>query len=329
MHVLITGGAGFIGSHLTEFHLKQGHQVYVVDDLSTGSMDNIAPFTQNPKFRYDISDILTWSGLNDAVLWADRIYHMAAVIGVFRVLKNPVSVLTTNMMGCERLLRAVAMHPSRPPVLIASSSCVYGINPKVPSAESDTLELKSAAYGLWGYAISKLADEALGLAYAREKNVHVVIARLFNIIGPRQSGHYGMVVPRFIQQALTGEPITVFGDGHQTRSFFDVRDTVEIFHGLLQNKAAVSQIVNVGGASEMSINTLAKLIKKITKSTSKIQHESYEKAYGESIDETIRRQPDLKKLHALISFNPKWSIEDTICDLADKYDLTGDENLCS
>lgn len=323
MHVLITGGAGFIGSHLAEFHLKQGHQVYVVDDLSTGSMDNIAPFIQNPQFRYDISDILTWSGLNEAVLWADRIYHMAAVIGVFKVLKNPVSVLTTNMMGCQRLLDAVAMHPLCTPVLIASSSCVYGINPKVPSSESDTLELKSAAQGLWGYAISKLADEALGLAYAREKNVRVVIARLFNIIGPRQSGHYGMVVPRFIQQALTGEPITVFGDGHQTRSFFDVRDTVEIFDALLHNEATMSQIVNVGGSSEMSINTLAQLIKKITKSKSEIQHESYQKAYGESIDETIRRRPDLTKLHSLISFKPKWTIEETLCDLA------GDENLCS
>src|SRR3990167_2037680 len=297
MHVFITGGAGFIGSHLTEYHLNQGDKVYVLDNLSTGSMDNINLFTKNPNFQYETDDILTWKNLTEAVLWADRIYHLAAVVGVFRVLENPVNVLATNIAGCERLLRAVATSKWHPQVLIASSSEVYGASPRQPLSEDDSLIIKSAAHSRWSYTISKLADESFSLAYARKMKENVTIVRLFNTIGPRQTGRYGMVVPRFIQQAVNAEPITIYGDGTQTRSFCDVRDTVVKLDLLISNEKSTNEIVNVGNDHEISMNDLALLTKKLTHSHSPIQHLSYEEAYGEHIDETMRRKPCLKKLN--------------------------------
>lgn len=318
MHVLITGGAGFIGSNLAAYHLSKGDQVYVIDDLSTGVMSNIEPFFENNNFQYEIADILTWPGLNEAVFWADRIYHMAAVIGVFRVLKSPTAVLATNITGCERLLRAVNLNKWRPKVLIASSSCVYGITSKTPCSEDDFLSLKSAVHSLWSYSISKLAEEFFSLAYAREKNAKITIARLFNTIGPGQRGQYGMVVPRLVQQAVKGDAMTIFGDGSQTRTFCDVRDTVVMLDSLLNNDKAVNEIVNVGGEVEISINDLAALIKQVTQSKSPIKHLSYQQAYGENMDETMRRSPCLKKLHSLISYKNQWSLEDTIRDLVNR-----------
>ena len=322
MHVLITGGAGFIGSHLVEHHLKQGDKVYVVDNLSTGSMDNINLFTKNPNFQYQIEDILTWQHLAEAVLWADRVYHLAAVVGVFRVLENPINVLATNIAGCERLLRAVAASKWHPQVLIASSSEVYGSSPKQPLSENDPLIIESVTHSRWSYTISKLADESFSLAYAQKMKENITIVRLFNTIGPRQTGRYGMVVPRFVQQAINGEPITIYGDGTQTRSFCDVRDTVVKLDRLISNTDSINAIVNVGNDQELSIHDLALLIKKLTGSHSPIQHLTYEEAYGEQMDETLRRKPCLKKLNSLIRYQNKWSLEATINDLAEQQRLT-------
>lgn len=318
MHVLITGGAGFIGSHIAEYHLKKGDKVYVVDNLSTGSLNNLSECIKNPNFQYEIADILTWDNLIEAVHWADRIYHMAAVVGLFRVLDNPVEVLATNVVGCERVLRAVATHKWHPQLMIASSSSVYGGNVKQPHQEDDLLTLKSSERGLWSYAISKFADEAFCRAYAKKNGVKVTIVRLFNTVGPRQSGSYGMVIPRFIEQATHAKPITIHGDGNQTRSFCDVRDSVEMFDLLVSNPKSINEIVNVGNDREISINDLALLTKKITHSDSAIKHLSYTEAYGEEIDDIKRRLPCLKKLHSLINFSNKWCLEDTIKDLAQR-----------
>lgn len=321
MHVFITGGAGFIGSHIAEYHLKKGDQVYVVDNLSTGSMDNLTACLQNNNFQYEIADILTWEGLTEAVHWADRIYHMAAVVGLFRVIQNPVEVLATNIVGCERVLRAAATSKWHPQLLVASSSSVYGRNTKQPHQETDILKLKSSGQGLWSYAISKFADESFCHAYAQKKAIKVTIARFFNTIGPRQSGSYGMVIPRFIQQAIHATPITVHGDGNQTRSFCDVRDTVNMLDLLINNAKSINEIVNVGNDREISINDLAQLTKKITHSDSVIHHLSYQEAYGEKIYDTKRRLPCLKKLHSLITYQHQWSLEDTIQDLAQREHL--------
>ncbi len=323
MHVFITGGAGFIGSHIAEYHLSKGDQVYVVDNLSTGSLDNIKECIKNNNFQYEIADILTWDGLTEAAHWADRIYHMAAVVGLFRVIENPIEVLATNIAGCERVLRAAATNKWSPQVMIASSSSVYGANTNQPLQEDDYLIYKSTKQGLWSYAVSKFADESFCHAYANKKAVKTTIVRLFNNIGPHQVGSYGMVVPRLIQQAISGEPITVHGDGSQTRSFCDVRDTVTMLDLLINNPKSINEVVNLGYDREISIIDLALLIKKITHSKSVIKHLSYQEVYGESIDDFKRRLPCLKKLRSLISYTNKWSLEDTIRDLAQRCKQTG------
>jgi len=319
MHVFITGGAGFIGSHIAEYHLSKGDQVYVVDNLSTGSLDNLKNCVKNNNFQYEIADILTWTGLTEAVHWADRVYHMAAVVGLFRVLENPIEVLATNIAGCERVLRAVSANKWLPQVLIASSSSVYGANRKQPHHENDDLIFKSSTKGLWAYALSKFTDESLSHAYAKKKGVKATIVRFFNNIGPRQVGSYGMVVPRLLQQAMNGEPMTVHGDGRQTRSFCDVRDSINMIDRLIDNPKSINEVVNVGSDREISIYDLALLIKRITHSQSEITYLSYQEVYGEELDDTPRRLPCLKKLDSLIRYTHQWSLEDTIQDLAEHF----------
>ena len=229
MRVLITGGAGFIGSHLAEFHLERGDEVHCVDDLSTGSLENVAPFRECRGFRFDRADIGTWEGLTATLAESDRVYHMAAVVGMFRVLAEPEAVLATNVAGTERVLRCAVEAGSRPRVIVASSSEVYGPVGTHRLDETDALLVHcDTAKTQWNYALSKLAGEALGITYSGSFDLPVTIARLFNTTGPRQSGRYGMVVPRFVRQAALGEPLTVFGDGLQTRSFCHVGDTVRI-----------------------------------------------------------------------------------------------------
>ncbi len=321
MHVLVTGGAGFIGSHLVEYHLNKGHKVHVVDDLSTGSLQNIAVFQGNPHFLFTQADVLTWSELEKSAAWADRIYHMAAVVGVYRVLAEPINVLATNIPGCERVLRAAAANGWKPRIMIASSSEVYGQSQGTDSGfkETDNLIIESAAKNRWNYAISKIADEAFGLSYTRELGIPITLMRFFNTVGPRQTGRYGMVVPRLVEQAVNNQPITVYGDGNQTRSFCDVRDTVLALDALANTTDSVGEIVNVGNDGEISINDLAELIRKRAGSKSHIVHVPYKEAYGEKFDEAYidiqRRKPNLTKFFKLTGFQHHWTLEKTIDDL--------------
>lgn len=319
MHVLITGGAGFIGSHLAEFHLAKGDAVHVVDDLSTGRLENVQPFIGNPHFHFDVADVLIWDGLDRAATWADRIYHMAAVVGVFRVLEDPIQVLATNMAGTERLLRLASAGNWQPQIVIASSSEVYGPTAAASLQEDATLYVTSGAKSRWNYSISKLANEAQGLSYARQMDIPVCIVRLFNTIGPRQTGRYGMVVPRFVSQALNGEPITIFGSGEQTRSFCDVRDTVAALDLLAGTKEAHEEIVNVGNDQEISINGLADLICERAGKDVPRRRLSYDEAYGQQYDDITHRRPSLEKLVRLTGFKHRWRLEDTLDDLIARH----------
>jgi len=318
MHVLITGGAGFIGSHLAERHLAAGDQVYVVDNLSTGSLSNIDAFRGHPAFRFAEADILHWNGLDKAVAWADRIYHMAAVVGVKKVLEDPVAVMATNMTGTERVLRAIHHGGWNPQVIIASTSEVYGFNEKDSFAETDNIVLPSAGRLRWAYAVTKLADEFLAFSYARKYNLNIVVVRLFNTVGPNQVGHYGMVVPSFVKQAINNEPLTVYGEGRQTRSFCDVRDTVVALDHLAGCPEAWGEVVNVGNDQEISIRDLADLIVQRARSASPVHFISYKEAYGEEFEDVTHRRPVLNKLRALTGFGPEWVLSETLDDLIER-----------
>lgn len=315
MRVLVTGGCGFIGSHIVKFHLSLGHQVYVVDNLGSGSLENLAEVKDNPNLKFENADILIWDNIEKAVAWADRIYHMAAMVGVYRVLAEPVKVLATNIPGTERLLRAVVAVNGKPQIVLASSSEVYGPSTKSMFAETDDLIIESAAQNRWNYAISKLTNEAFGLSYARKYGLHIVIVRFFNTIGPNQTGRYGMVVPRFIEQALKNEPITVYGDGNQTRCFCDVRDTVSILNALASNPKAAAEIINVGLDHEVTINELAEIIRKQANSTSVINHIPYNEAYGQEYFDILKRKPNLEKLRSFVNHHYQWNLESTIDNL--------------
>jgi UDP-glucose 4-epimerase len=315
MHVLITGGAGFIGSHLIEYFLNKGDKVHAIDDLSTGSKDNILPFQGNPDFRFDEASVLTWQGLDKTAAWADYIFHMAAVVGMFRVLSEPVKTLAVNIAGCERLLRAAYAGKWNPHVMIASSSEVYGASTAIPFKEDHDLTIGSLTNLRWNYSTSKLANETFGISYAKKFDMPVTTVRLFNTIGPRQTGRYGMVVPRFVNQAISNKPITVFGDGSQTRSFCDVRDTVVMLDKLVSSPLSKGEIVNVGNDREISIIQLAELIKERAGSSSSIVYVPYVEAYGKEYQDVARRKPSLEKMYSLTHFQHKWTLEDTVDDL--------------
>lgn len=312
MHVLVTGGAGFIGSHLVDLHLQLGHQVHVVDDLSTGDLANIERHADNPLFKFDHADLLTFDRIREVATWADRIYHMAAVVGVFRVLEDPTAVLASNIAACERLLRAVAASNWKPEVVLASSSEVYGHREDDNLRETDELIITAGLSPRWSYSTSKIADEALGVAFAHKHHIPITLVRFFNTIGPRQRGKYGMVVPRFVRQAVSGQPVTVFGDGQQTRSFCDARDTVRFLDELAGRSHKGIKVVNVGNDREISILDLARLVIERAESQSEIQFVDYKSAYGEPYEDIRRRHPNLDLLKSLTRHRHQYTLEDTI-----------------
>lgn len=305
-HVLITGGAGFIGSHLAERLLADGKSVVVVDDLSTGARDNLLRAEASPRFRFIESRISTCAELPGLVGEAECIYHLAAAVGVELVVNSPIHVLETNLHETEVLLKAAA--PFQTPLLLASTSEVYGKSQKPAFSEEDDLLIGPPHQARWGYACSKLIDEFLALAYASQRAMPIVIARLFNTVGPRQTGRYGMVLPRFIAAAKSGEPLRVFGDGQQTRCFCYVADTVEALVRLQGRPEARGQVFNVGGTEEISMRQLAELVLEILDSKSRIELVPYSEAYAPGFDDMRRRKPVVDKLASATGFRPGTSL---------------------
>ena len=310
MKALVTGGAGFIGSYLTEELIRRGHEVTVIDDLSTGRVENLAAVATSPKLRTHWASVLEDERLQEFVDESDVVFHLAAAVGVRLIIDRPVDTIETNVIGTDRVLRCAAKGQKK--VVIASTSEVYGKNDRVPLREDDDGILGPTTKSRWSYACSKAIDEFLGLAYWQSRGMPVVIVRFFNTIGPRQTGRHGMVVPRFVQQALTGQPITVYGDGEQTRSFTDVSDTVRATIELSMHAAAAGQVFNVCSGHEITINALAEQVKKLAGSRSPIVHVPYENAYQQGFEEPYRRVPDISKLYAAIGFVPKVDLDSSL-----------------
>lgn len=299
---LITGGAGFIGSHLAEYLLKEGWRVQIIDDLSTGSVRNVEGLLQHPRFSYVWDTVLNRSRMLELVDWSDVVFHLAAVVGVRLIVEKPVYTIQTNIRTTEIVLELCARKGK--PVLITSTSEVYGKLAKTKFHEEDDLVLGATSKFRWSYAASKIIDEFLAKAYYKEYNLKVVIVRLFNTIGPRQTGRYGMVVPRFVRQALQGKPITVYGDGSQKRSFTWVGDVIWAMLQLIQHPKAYGEIFNIGHTKEITILELARLIKEKIQSASPIVFIPYEKAYSPGFEDMPRRLPDLQKIRSLIGYRP-------------------------
>ena len=302
MKALLTGGAGFIGSHLTERLLTLGHVVQVIDDLSTGSMDNIAAFKGRPGFSYVIDSVMNERLMAELIDGADVVFHLAAAVGVKLIVEAPVRTIETNVHGTE----VVLTHASKKGklVVIFSTSEVYGKSTAVPFSEDADLVIGPTVKHRWAYACSKAIDEFLALAYHRERGLPVIVVRLFNTVGPRQTGRYGMVIPTFVRQALAGEPITVYGDGTQTRSFTYVGDVVEALAALTTVPSAIGQVFNLGSTEEISMMDLARRIKRMTDSPSDIVLVPYDKAYEAGFEDMPRRLPDLSKAAAMVGYRP-------------------------
>ena len=310
MRVLITGGAGFIGSHLAERHLGRGDEVYVLDDLSTGSIDNIKAIKNHPRLSYHIDSVANNYLTAELVDMSDIIYHLAAAVGVRLIVESPVRTIETNIRGTEVILSLAAKKRKR--VLITSTSEVYGKREHVPFREDDDLIMGPTSKGRWSYACSKAIDEFLAIAYWKEKRVPTVIARLFNTVGPRQTGRYGMVIPNFVRQALTGDDITVFGNGMQSRCFTHVSDAVGALMGMAEHPDAVGEVYNVGSDFEISILELAERIKHLTASQSRIVMVPYDQAYEEGFEDMLRRVPDISKIKALIGYEPTKGLDEIL-----------------
>ena len=307
---LITGGAGFIGSHLTESLLNQGDSVTIIDDLSTGSFGNIQHLVGNSNFRFAIDTITNEVVMDRLASNCDVIFHLAAAVGVQLIVEHPVHTIETNVMGTEAVLKAALRYRAK--VLLASTSEVYGKGNGIPFSEEDDVLLGSTSRSRWAYAASKMVDEFLGLAYQREYGLEVVIMRFFNTVGPRQTGRYGMVIPRFIRQAIRNESITVYGDGTQSRCFCDARDVVQALIGLADHPDASGKVYNIGSTEEVTIQELAKRVIKITKSKSDITHVSYDQAYAPGFEDMRRRVPDLNRINSLLNWNPQRSLDEIL-----------------
>jgi len=310
MKALVTGGAGFIGSHLVEELLKRGEEVHVIDDLSTGSFDNIAHLEGHPRFEYTIDTILDAEVLKRLAVGMDVIFHLAAAVGVEYVIDNMLKALQINIRGTEIVLEVANRDKTK--VVLFSTSEVYGKANSVPFHEEHDRLLGPTTINRWSYASAKAIDEILALAYWREKKLPVTIVRCFNTCGPRQSGQYGMVIPRFVKQCLLGHPVTVYGDGKQTRCFTAVDDVVWAVLELTERSEALGEIFNVGSEQEITIEDLATKIKAMTGSDSSIDYVPYEKAYEQGFQDMRRRVPDLGKIKALIGYEPKVTLDEVI-----------------
>jgi len=308
--ILITGGAGFIGSHLSELLLQQGHEVTAIDNLSTGRLENIAHLRSLPHFHFVRETIANDQVLDRLTSEAEVVIHLAAAVGVQLIVENPVHTIETNIMGTEKVLQTANRYGCK--VVIASTSEVYGKGVSIPFREDDDRVMGPTTRNRWAYATSKAVDEFLGLAYHQQFGLPVVIARFFNTVGPRQTGRYGMVVPRFVRQALRGEPITVYGDGQQTRCFASVKDVVQIVTRLAGAGEAVGDVFNVGNTEEVTILELAERVIALTGSDSEITFIPYAEAYAPGFEDMRRRVPSIDKVAALTGYRPRYSLDDIL-----------------
>lgn len=308
--ILVTGGAGFIGSHLCELLLHNGHEVVAIDNLSTGRLENIQHLLPMAGFQFVRESISNSQVLDRLTSEADIIIHLAAVVGVKLIVEDPVNTIATNIMGTEAVLTTANRYGCK--VMLASTSEVYGKGVKVPFNEEDDCVMGPTSHSRWSYATSKAIDEFLGLAYFHQFGLPVVVMRFFNTVGPRQTGRYGMVVPRFVRAALANEPITIYGDGEQSRCFADVADIIEAIIKLAAHSQAVGQVFNVGSTEEVTIRELADKIITATGSQSKITYVPYDEAYAPGFEDMRRRVPDLEKVHQLIGYEPRYTLDETL-----------------
>jgi UDP-glucose 4-epimerase len=313
MRWLITGGAGFIGSHLAEFLVGGGDEVYVLDDLSTGSARNVASIRNHAKFHFVVDTVANANVVAELVDLSDVVIHLAAAVGVRLIVESPVRTIELNVHGTEVVLGAAAKKGKR--VLIASTSEVYGKSQQIPFREEQDLVLGPSTKGRWSYAASKLIDEFLALAYWKEKKLPSTVVRLFNTVGPRQTGRYGMVIPTFVRQALAGQPLSVFGSGDQSRCFCHVSDVIRALHGLATSDRTVGQVFNVGAEQEITIRALAERVRDLVGSASGIRSVSYDDAYEQGFEDMLRRVPDVSKVRDAIGWRATLSLDDILRDV--------------
>jgi UDP-glucose 4-epimerase len=317
MRVLITGGAGFVGSHLAEALLDRGDEVFIIDNLSTGSIDNVVHLKHNPKFHYTIDSVANEPVLAELIDRADIVVHLAAAVGVKLIVEQPVHTIETNVHGTEVVLKHA--NKKKKLVLIASTSEVYGKSADVPFREDADLVLGPTVKHRWAYACSKMIDEFLALAYWKERKLPVIVVRLFNTVGPRQTGQYGMVIPNFVRQALAGHPITVFGDGTQSRSFTYVGDVVTAMVALIDEPRAIGQVFNIGNGHEITIRELAEKVKKMTGSSSEIVTVPYDRAYEAGFEDMPRRVPDITRIQTLVGYRPTVDLDETLTRVIEHF----------
>jgi UDP-glucose 4-epimerase len=310
---LITGGAGFIGSHLADALVRDGHRVHVLDDLSTGSMDNIRHLRESPLFEYTIESAATRSAVAELVDEADAVYHLAAAVGVELIVESPVRTIETNVHTTEVVLQQA--NKKKKPVLIASTSEVYGKSAELPYGEDDDLLLGPTHIGRWAYACSKMLDEYLALAYWKERKQPTVVLRLFNTVGPRQTGRYGMVIPTFVRQALADQTLTVYGDGTQQRCFCHVEDVVKALVAVMTREDAYGEVFNVGSTDEVTIGDLAERVRAMTQSDSEVHLISYEEAFEHNFEDMTRRVPDITKIREFLGWSAQRSLDEILTDV--------------
>ncbi len=321
MRCLITGGAGFIGSHLSDVLLARGHDVHILDDLSTGAVDNFAHLKPHPSFTYTIDTATNRSLVAELVDTADVVYHLAAAVGVELIVESPARTIDTNVHCTEVLLDQAAK--KHKPVFVASTSEVYGKSTDIPFGEDSDLVLGPTNIGRWSYAISKALDECLALAYWKERKLPTVVGRLFNTVGPRQTGRYGMVIPRFARQALAGQPLTVYGDGTQRRVFCHVRDVTRVLADLMEREDVYGEVFNIGGSEEVSITELAEHVRSIAGSESEVVIVPYDDAYEPGFEDMARRVPNTEKLRSRTGWEPQLSLQDIITDVIEHHRMIG------